>query len=96
MTNSSFTLRIVFLRALLNFCEAKSAGQHSVFLQQQNRIRFVIESMRNEFQNSKIGFRSEKFQKKQSFRFKKRRKPKISFFRVPKKGLAVAASLFQK
>jgi hypothetical protein len=52
--------------------------------------------MRNEFQNSKIGFRSEKFQKKQSFRFKKRRKPKISFFRVPKKGLAVAASLFSK
>ena len=42
MTNSSFTLRIVFLRALLNFCKAKSAGLHSVFLQQQNRIRFVI------------------------------------------------------
>ena len=42
MTNSSFTLRIVFLRALLNFCKAKSAGLHSVFLQQQSRIRFVI------------------------------------------------------
>jgi len=52
-----------------------------------------LESMRNEFQNNKIGFRSEKFQKKQSFRSKNVASRKYNFS-GPEKGLAVAASLF--
>jgi hypothetical protein len=36
-----------------------------------------LECMRNEFQNNKTGFRSQKFQKKENFRSKKRRKPKM-------------------
>ena len=41
MTNSSFALRIVFLRALLNFCKATSAG-HCILYSYNNKTVFVL------------------------------------------------------